>query len=211
MKTALGVRHQWRQGQIKAAAAALTLLVVAALMAASPALAQSTPKTRWRVTPLTLNFGKAPAGSTKTFSIANISKPGADPLNVFINNPTGAGANAFSVSPSGALPPINVGDPAAIITVTFNPVQLGPSGVAKIKVTSNAIPFPVKNRDATAIVTARGIAISTPTSTPTATPTPTATATSTSTATPTATPTGAPGPDSGLGSRRLDLFKHIWW
>ena len=129
MKTALGVRRPWRQGQIKAAMAALTLLVVAAL-AATPALAAPA----FKVAPRTLGFGKASPGATKTFTVTSISG-GILLVTASSSSPS------FSVSPSQGV--IGSGQPQTF-TVTFTPTKKGPQsgkitvsgGNTNIKVTA---------------------------------------------------------------------------
>src|ERR1700730_14203476 len=111
MKTALGVRRPWRQGQIKAAMAALTLLVVAAL-AATPALAAPA----FKVAPKTLAFGKASPGATKTFTVTS-SSGGILIVTASSSSPS------FSVSPSKGV--IGSGQPQTF-TVTFTPTKKGP-------------------------------------------------------------------------------------
>jgi len=163
------------------------LVAIAAAIPARSVHAQSAATATWRIAPRVLNFGKAPAGSTRTFAIINTSKTGGPALNVVIGALQRRGAGAFSVSPSGVLPPINVGS-STIIAVTFVPTDVGQRHGALIPITSNVgkVTVQLKGNGTSAIPTP------TPTITPIPTPTPGITPTPTPGITPTPTPTPTP-------------------
>jgi hypothetical protein len=139
-----------------------------------------------------LVFPGAAAAETNSFVIANTGI-GTTNLDVTVNAPTGAKADAFTILVGGGiLAPLAPGA-AATVTVQFLPLKDGASG-ANILVTSDATRG-AKKHNVHLEGSAKG-PIPTPSPTPTATATATATPTSTATATPTATPTAAPGPVS---------------
>src|SRR5271156_2407497 len=111
MRFTLGVRRQWRRGQM--AVAVVALLVGSAVMAAAtPAFAKFT------VSPKTLAFGSVESGATKTFTISNTGIN--ESITVTVGPPSGT---CFSVSPSGTF---TVGVNTAVTeTVTVITTTLG--------------------------------------------------------------------------------------
>jgi Galactose oxidase, central domain len=149
------------------------LIAVAALVAlcGSPALAATA---RWRIKPKPLGFGHVKTGTAlqKSFQIKSTGK--ATLTGVVGNTFEGAGAAYFKVvsgAGSFSLAPGQV----LLVTVQFQPIKQGPSGGAKIVITSNA----GRSSNATVKESFSGAGQG-----------PAAAATATATATPSATPTG---------------------
>src|SRR5271168_3912019 len=110
MRFTLGAGRQWRRGQMTGAVVAL--VVGAAVLAATPALATFT------VAPKTLAFGSVESGATETFHIANTGIN--ESITVTVGPPSGT---CFSVSPVGTF---SVGvNTSVTATVTVIATTLG--------------------------------------------------------------------------------------
>jgi hypothetical protein len=154
MRFTLGVRRQWRRGQMAATVGAL-LMGAAVMAAATPAFAK-----KLNVSPAVLGLGTVPSGTTATFTISATAK-----LSGTVSAPSGPGAASFTVSPGGSFK-LKAGG-SVTETVTLIGTASGPTGTATILVNSNK-----GNSEVT--VTATVLVPPTPTPTPTgAAPTPT--------------------------------------
>ena len=177
MRFTLGVRRQWRRGQM--AAAVVALLVGAVVMAATPAFAK-----KLEVTPTALGLGTVPIGTTATFTISATAK-----LSGTVSAPTGPGAASFTVSPGGSF---TLGKGGSVTeTVTLIGTAPGPTGSATILVKSN------KGKDEVTV----SATVLNPTPTPTPPP-----PTPTPTPTPKPTPTPAIGHQPVQPGNPIEVF-----